>query len=127
MNGKFFLDTNTVIALLNGNESLTTLLQSATWVGITVITELEFLSFSGLTQQDKSLFEEFKTRIEVINLETRDTVLIQAICQVRKTYRLKLPDAIIAATALNQDATLISNDSIFARITEMALQTFPLA
>ena len=124
MNGKFLLDTNAVIALLNGHTPLIALLQSATWVGITVITELEFLSFSGLFEQDKLLFEQFKNRIEVINLDTNDAALIQAICQIRQTYRLKLPDAIIGAAAIQDQATLLSNDAIFARITTLSLQTF---
>ena len=124
MNGKFLLDTNAVIALLNGHAPLTALLQSATWVGITVITELEFLSYSGLSEPDKLLFEQFKNRIEVINLDTNDAALIQAICQIRQTYRLKLPDAIIGAAAIQHQATLLSNDAIFARITTLSLQTF---
>ena len=124
MNGKFLLDTNAVIALLNGHVPLIALLQSATWVGITVITELEFLSFSSLSEQDKLLFEQFKNRIEVINLDTNDTALIQAICQIRHTYHLKLPDAIIGAAAIEYQATLLSNDAIFARVTTLSLQTF---
>ena len=124
MNGKFLLDTNAVIALLNGHASLIALLQSATWVGITVITELEFLSFDGLSEQDKLLFEQFKSRIEVINLDTNDAPLIQEICQIRQTYHLKLPDAIIGAAAIQHQATLLSNDAIFARITTLSLQTF---
>ena len=124
MNGKFLLDTNAVIALLNGHALVTALLQSATWVGITVITELEFLSFSGLSEQDKLLFEQFKNRIEVINLDTNDAALIQAICQIRQAYRLKLPDAIIGAAAIQHQATLLSNDAIFARITTLPLQIF---
>ena len=124
MNGKFLLDTNAVIALLNGHALVTALLQSATWVGITVITELEFLSFSGLSEQDKWLFEQFKNRIEVINLDTNDAALIQAICQIRQAYRLKLPDAIIGAAAIQHQATLLSNDAIFARITTLPLQIF---
>ncbi len=124
MNGKFLLDTNAVIALLNGHAPLTVLLQSATWVGITVITELEFLSFDGLFEQDKLLFEQLKSRVEVINLDTNDAPLIQEICQIRQTYRLKLPDAIIGAAAIQHQATLLSNDAIFARITTLSLQTF---
>ena len=124
MNGKFLLDTNAVIALLNGHASLIALLQSATWVSITVITELEFLSFDGLSEQDKLLFEQFKSRIEVINLDTNDAPLIQEICQIRQTYHLKLPDAIIGAAAIQNQATLLSNDAIFARITTLSLQTF---
>jgi tRNA(fMet)-specific endonuclease VapC len=56
MNGKYLIDTNGVIALLGNNKSLATLLSSANWIGISVITELEFLSFSNLSKTDKILF-----------------------------------------------------------------------
>jgi tRNA(fMet)-specific endonuclease VapC len=124
MNGKFLIDTNAVIALLGNNRSLATTLSSATWIGISVITELEFLSFSNLSQADKLLFEQFKNRIEVISLDTNATTLIQTICQVRQTYRLKLPDSIIAATALTNQATLLTNDAMFSRINGLNVQTF---
>ncbi len=57
MNGRFLLDTNAVIALLNGIPSLFQTLQSANWIGISIITELEFLSFSGLSTHDEILFQ----------------------------------------------------------------------
>ncbi|MFZ4477482.1 MAG: hypothetical protein ACOYPR_19970 [Saprospiraceae bacterium] len=62
MNGKFLLDTNAVVALLDGNTSLAQILDTAAWVGISVIAELEFLSFSGLSPQDEGLFQQFKGR-----------------------------------------------------------------
>ena len=36
--------------------------------------------------------------------------------KIRKKYKLKLPDAIIAATAIVNSATLFSADDIFAKI-----------
>lgn len=124
MNGKFLLDTNAVIALLGGNIGLITLLKPASWIGITVITELEFLSFPNLSQSDIVLFDHFKTRIEVINLDTNDQLLIQTICKVRQMHHLKLPDAIIAASALQCEATLVTNDTIFSRVVGLSLQHF---
>lgn len=38
---------------------------------------------------------------------------------IRKAYRLKLPDAIIAATALFLRATLVTNDKSFLSIKEI--------
>lgn len=124
MNGRYLIDTNAVIALLGNNRSLATTLSSATWIGISIITELEFLSFSNLSQADKVLFEQFKNRIEVISLDTINTSLTQTICQVRQTHRLKLPDAIIASSALSCQATLITNDAMFTRVNGLSVQTF---
>ncbi|MCC6725957.1 MAG: hypothetical protein IT258_15725 [Saprospiraceae bacterium] len=75
MNGRFVLDTNAVIALLNGDAGLVAILKSATWVAIPIIVELEFLSFPNLSAKDALLFEQFKNRVEVINLENTNQAL----------------------------------------------------
>lgn len=124
MNGRFLLDTNAVIGLLGGNTGLVQMLQSAVWVGILVIVELEFLSFPNLSTSDAALFAQFKNRVETTSLDAADTALLQQIIQIRQGYNLKLPDAIIAATALLQKATLLSNDAMFKRVAGLGLQTF---
>lgn len=41
--------------------------------------------------------------------------------ELRRAYAIKLPDAIIAATALTADLTLISNDRGFSKISSLKL------
>jgi tRNA(fMet)-specific endonuclease VapC len=79
MNGRFLLDTNAIIALLNGNTGISHQLQNTAWIGMSVISELEFLSFRHLSQNDIALFQSFKARIYIINLESQDTVLTNTI------------------------------------------------
>ncbi len=110
MNGRFLLDTNAVVALLNGNGEVSQILNSATWVGISIMTELEFLAFSGLSKQDELLFQEFKTRIEIIDLQSKDTMLVKQIISIRISGTLKMPDAIIIASAMQSQATLLTQD-----------------
>ncbi|MCL5796909.1 MAG: PIN domain-containing protein [Gammaproteobacteria bacterium] len=57
-------------------------------------------------------------------LELNDTVREQAIL-LRKNHKLKLPDAVIVATAMTQESVLISNDERLHRID--GLQTMRLA
>jgi predicted nucleic acid-binding protein len=57
-------------------------------------------------------------------LDTNDTTLIQLICDVRQLHRLKLLDAIIASTALNNQATLLTNDAMFRKVTGLTVNTF---
>jgi tRNA(fMet)-specific endonuclease VapC len=60
MSGKrYLLDTNAISALLQGNLQLVSLLQEADWVGISVISQLELLAFSGLSQSDRQVFDQF--------------------------------------------------------------------
>lgn len=124
MNGRFLLDTNAVIALLGSHPTLASDLNTASWVGISIISELEFLSFRNLTNTDRLLFEQFKNRIEVINLDTSDSVLINEVTTVRQSYNLKLPDAIIAATALTQSATVVTNDAAFNKIPSLSIKVY---
>jgi hypothetical protein len=54
---RYVLDTNAIVALLQGNFQLIQLLQDADWIGVSVISKIEFLAFSGLSQEDRQLFE----------------------------------------------------------------------
>ncbi|RPI92565.1 MAG: type II toxin-antitoxin system VapC family toxin [Spirochaetales bacterium] len=110
MSGKYLLDTNAIVSLLQGNSNLVNLVVRAEWVGISIISFIEFLAFPGLQDEDKSLFYQFIERIEVIPLSNADMRLVESVLSFRKNHKLKLPDAIIAATALNKEAHLITAD-----------------
>ncbi|MCC7505231.1 MAG: type II toxin-antitoxin system VapC family toxin [Saprospiraceae bacterium] len=124
MNGRFLLDTNAVIALLKGNDNIAFILTDANWVGISVITELEFLSFPDLSVKDESIFNQFISRVEVLGVDSQNPAFIGTIIQIRKQNKIKLPDAIIAATALYQQATLISNDDVLFKIPDLLVRKF---
>jgi tRNA(fMet)-specific endonuclease VapC len=117
MSGKrYVLDTNAIVALLQGNSQITQLLQDANWVGISVISQIEFLAFSGLSEADRQLFQQFLQRVECAGLVANDSMLIEKIIQIRQQYRLKLPDAIIAAVAIQNSADLVTADSEFTKV-----------
>jgi tRNA(fMet)-specific endonuclease VapC len=122
MSGKrYLLDTNAIVALLKGSTTLVTLLQNADWVGISIISQIEFLAFSGLSKDDRQLFEEFLKRVEVINLLASNNLLIEQIIQIRLQYRVKLPDAIIASTALQTGASLVTADWELTKVTSLTV------
>jgi tRNA(fMet)-specific endonuclease VapC len=125
MNGtRYLLDTNTVIAMIHGNEKTLRLTSGAAFVGISIISVLEFLSFGGITRKDKQLLLEIIKETEVVDLKMNDTALLNTISEIRPIYKLKLPDAIIAATAINKNATLISNDKHFQNINALSVLNF---
>ena len=113
---RLLLDTNAVVALLQGHTGLAALTDSAEWLGISVITALEFSGFSGLTDADRALFAEFIARVEVIDLTITDHVLIDTINTLRGSRTLKLPDAIILASATVKQAVLLSRDDQLLRL-----------
>jgi len=111
MSGKrYLLDTNAIVCLLRGGNALQQRLQSAEWVGISVLSQIEFLAFPNLSESDRRIFQEFSDAVEVVGLGRTERALIDTIVSLRAQYRLKLPDAIIAATAVERDATLITDD-----------------
>jgi tRNA(fMet)-specific endonuclease VapC len=122
MNGnRYVLDTNAIVALLQGNTQLVQLLQNANWIGISVISQIEFLVFSGLTESDLQLFQQFIRRVEIVGLTAGDAALIENIIEIRQQYRLKLPDAVIAAITIQNSAILVTADQEFAKVNTLTV------
>jgi len=116
---RYLLDTNAVIALLREKEFLGQELERAQWIGISVITRLEFLCFEGLADSDRSSFMHLCERLEIVDVSNNDDALMDTTERFRKQYRLRLPDAVIAATAVAKNAILVTSDSDFDRVIEL--------
>jgi len=121
---RYLLDTNAIIALLRRNQQILQHLQNIEWIGISIISQLEFLSFSGLTEDDRQLFNQFRQRIEVIGLDPDQVDLIELTAQLRQKYRFPLPDVIIAATAIRANANLVTADQQLQTIQELTIVDF---
>lgn len=118
MNGNsLFLDTNIVLYLLEGDETLAALLDNKQ-LYISVITELELLGFKGIKAGEEKVIKEFIAQCKVINLNDD---IKQGTIGIRKTYNTKLPDSIIIATALYLDLHLVTSDIEFKKVLELKL------
>lgn len=73
---------------------------------ISVINELEFKSFSNLSSHDIELLDAFVSVVNVLDLRTSNITLKNKIIEIRNAYRLKLPVAIIAESAIVNNAVL---------------------
>jgi len=123
MNGiKYLFDTNALISFFKGNPSLAFLTSAP--VGISIISVLEFLSFSGINEPAKTLLFDFLTKIKVFELKKDNTQLIDTISGLRIQYKIKLPDAIIAGTAIYNNAILITNDNGLSKIPLLQIINF---
>ncbi|MDZ8054472.1 MAG: PIN domain-containing protein [Aulosira sp. ZfuVER01] len=74
-----------------------------------------------MNQADRLLFQQFLQRVEVVDLTVRNVMLIEKIIELRQQYRLKLPDAVIAAMAILNSASLVTADREFAKVTFLAV------
>ena len=119
---RLLLDTNSIIALLNENAGVIEATNDADDIFISVINELEFKSFSNLSLHDIELFDAFVSIVNVLDLVASNITLKNKIIEIRNTYKLKLPDAIIAASAIINNAILITADKGFEKVEELQLR-----
>jgi predicted nucleic acid-binding protein len=114
---KYLIDTNVVIDYLgnklpaSGMVFMNTLMDSIP--NISVVTKIEVLGFQ-VPEEHQQLLSNFITDAIVLDL----TYQVVNICiDIRKKYKTKLPDAIIAATALAFNMILTTrNTSDFKNI-----------
>lgn len=87
---------------------------------VSFITKIELLVWNPPDTEDIKVRQEFLagSEIQYINDE-----IIERATQIRKTTNIKLPDAIIAATAMTFDLVLLSdNDKDFMKVEPLGLR-----
>ncbi len=108
---EFLLDTNMVIGLLRGSapavELKKTLAIGDQGNAVSQISRMELLGFSALSQTDEARIQEFLSFCEVLLI---DAAVEAETIALRRRARLKLPDAIIAATASVHGLRLVTLD-----------------
>ncbi|MFD2285706.1 PIN domain-containing protein [Pedobacter petrophilus] len=120
----YLWDTNTVIYYLQGllsedAEKLIDNILLTTQPAISAITEIELLCWRTAGENDLKLLRNFigDSYVYELNREIKDQT-----AELRKHHNLKLPDAIIAATALVNKLTLITrNVKDFDKISNLHL------
>ena len=109
---RYLLDTNAIIFLTTkGNTISTDLYQELNEADlyISVITEIELFAKPTIPPDEEQKLRSFITdRLTVIDLTS--TVKKETI-SIRRNSKLKLPDCIIAASAIVQNAVLLTADT----------------
>ncbi|QLE57831.1 type II toxin-antitoxin system VapC family toxin [Nostoc sp. TCL26-01] len=114
---RYVLDTNVALYLLGGK------LLNPLPVGefyLSVISEIEMLSYPAIAADEMLRVQQFLSQVTVIGID--EDIKNQTII-LRKKYRLKLPDAIVCASALSTNSLLLSNDAQLSRVTEISINT----
>jgi predicted nucleic acid-binding protein len=75
---------------------------------ISVISRIELYAYSKLTENDKATLDIFTEQANVLNISDD---IIERTIELRKNYKTKLPDAIIAATAMSYSLTLVTRNT----------------
>ncbi len=108
---KFLLDTNIVIGLLKSDVEALALCAAKSVdfanSAVSQITRMELLSFPRLTAEEDAAIRSFLNACTIL-LITEDVE--RAVVSIRKSVGLKLPDAIVAASAQANGLELVTLD-----------------
>ena len=107
----FLLDTNFVIGLLKGNETVREVFQRHSIVlnqcAFSFVSRIELLGFSGIKLSEESAI---KALLNGMQYEGMTSEIEEATIAIRRQYKLKTPDAIIAATVKVRNFDLLTLD-----------------
>jgi len=105
------LDTNVLLYHVQGR--LSTPLGIGKYM-VSFVTEIEVLSYPQISQaEENELRQMFSADIIVVGLT--DDIKERAI-SVRRNHRLRVPDALIVATALELSTELVTNDLALKKV-----------
>jgi len=108
MGKRYLLDTNTVLDYMgsklpaNAKTTLAHIIDDE--INLSVINKIELLGFLKV-EQDLIDF------VSCSNICPMDDNIVEKTIEVRRLYKIKLPDAVIAATALHYDYVLVTNNT----------------
>jgi len=113
----FLLDTNIVLYLLNGDETLADFLYKKD-LYVSFITELELLSFHKITNKEQQIIQSILKECFIIELNSE---MKQQVIKIRKQHNTKLPDSIIAASSVYTNIPLVTFHNNFEKIEALNL------
>jgi predicted nucleic acid-binding protein len=119
MGTRYLLDTNVIIDFMGNRFSVTAQKTLSaiidTEINLSVINKIELLGFSKVGR-------DIIDFVNYANIFPLDDHTVNKTIEIRSLYKIKLPDAIIAATALVNNFTLVSNNiKDFTRIPDIFL------
>lgn len=123
MEKRFLIDTSAVIKFLNESfpmsslEFLDEILDDECIISF--ITQIELLAWED-TDEENEIVKTFISGSEILGI---DQSIIKKTIEIRKKSKIKLPDALIAATAIEFNLTLLAdNDKDFKKVEVLGLK-----
>lgn len=124
MGQKYLIDTSVIVKYLNNLLSPKATLFMDSLVDddskVSFITQIELLVWNPPIPEDIQVRKAFLGGSEIFHINDS---IINLTIHIRKKTKIKLPDAVIAATAFHNDFTLLStNDNDFKKVTLIGLK-----
>ena len=112
---KLLVDTNVFIRLFEGDTGVAEYLQGK-HVFVSFITEMEHLGFHGISETDKQFY---RTVLNDCSLVELSQPVKERTISLKQQHKIRLPDAIIAATASYLGIPLLTFDKGFSKVSEI--------
>ncbi len=109
------IDTNIVLYLLDGDETIAQLLNGK-YIYLSFVTELELLGFKDISREETNSIKQFLDDCVIVDM---NEIIKETTIKLKTNNSIKLPDAIIAATAIFMNMPCLSNDKGFDKIEEL--------
>jgi predicted nucleic acid-binding protein len=120
MHKEVVFDTNVLIYFFEGNKDAARLVEKNEFY-LSAISFVELLSNLTMLPERRDIIKDFLLTTTVIQT---NIVICEKASKLRLSYAIKLPDAIIAATAQYLGLPLITADSAFFKIKEIEIIPF---
>ena len=118
MNGNsLVVDTNILIYLLSGDVYIKDLLRGSS-VHISFITQIELLASKKLNSDER---HQIEILLDSCTIHHSSNGISRIASRIKSVYGLKIPDALIAATAIDLNLPLITSDFDFRNVEEIEL------
>lgn len=114
---RYLLDTNAILYILNGDKILAELLYER-MLHLSIISEIELLSYKNISAFEEKTIKEFILQFSKVGIT--DEIKENAIF-IRRHYSLKVPESLIAASAVVSGIPLVTSDKQFTKVKELEL------
>lgn len=107
----YTFDTNVILYYIKGEDDVATRVEEiyrrGSLVYVSAITEAELFGFSSLTEEEAERIDMFLKTVSIVPV---DSHIARISGTLRRTYGVKIPDSVIAATALFTGSTVLTRN-----------------
>ena len=116
---KIILDSNIIIYLSQNRILTDDLIKDKNYYFISAITYMEVLGYKFDSIDEEKIVRDLLNLFTIIYIDKKIT---GKVIEIRKQNKIKLPDAIICATAISYKATLFSNDKKLEKVKNLKIE-----
>ena len=115
------LDSNAIIYLSKGLIGIDEIICDSEEYAVSVITYMEVLGYTFESEKEEKFIHDL---FALLHIKYLNSDIVQRVISLRKIRKIKLPDAIICATAMSEDAYLLTNDARLKTVKNLKVKVF---